>query len=64
MHKYQQKTQAFEKILVVSDFLRVFHRGLQVPIRECKSGLVARTVMLAFLQLSERQCPFCRKTFY
>lgn len=61
MHKYQQKTQAFEKILVVSDFLRVFHRGLQVPI---KSGLVARTVMLAFLELSERQCPFCRKTFY
>lgn len=36
MHNFQQKTQALKKILVVSDFLRAFHRGLQVPIMDYK----------------------------
>lgn len=32
----QQQTQVLKNILVVSDFLRVFHKRLQVPIKEFK----------------------------
>lgn len=66
MHSFPKNPTSFKKNLsVVSDSLRAFHRGVQVPIMEFKkSGSVVRTLILTSLELSERQWPYCKKKFH